>query len=113
VGEDNVLWGTDSIWYGSPQDQIQAFRAFSISPELQEAYGYPALTDDVKSKILWRNAAALYRIDPATMPCPLDPAEADAARRSSPLAHRTYGPRTAAGARRLFLAEHPWAALRR
>ncbi|MGZ8255179.1 MAG: amidohydrolase family protein, partial [Burkholderiaceae bacterium] len=30
-GEDNVLWGTDSIWYGSPQDQIQAFRAFEIS----------------------------------------------------------------------------------
>ena len=27
-GEDNVLWGTDSIWYGSPQDQIQAFRRF-------------------------------------------------------------------------------------
>jgi len=112
VGEDNVLWGTDSIWYGSPQDQIQAFRAFSISPELQETYGYPELSDAVKSKILWRNAAALYRIDPATMPCTLDPAEADAARRSSPLAHRTHGPRTAAGARRLFLAEHPWAAWR-
>ncbi len=32
VGEDNVLWGTDSIWYGSPQDQIQAFRTFQISP---------------------------------------------------------------------------------
>ena len=31
VGEDNVLWGTDSIWYGSPQDQIEAFRAFQIS----------------------------------------------------------------------------------
>jgi hypothetical protein len=31
---DNVLWGTDSIWYGSPQDQIQAFRAFQIAPEL-------------------------------------------------------------------------------
>ncbi|MGB0515301.1 MAG: amidohydrolase family protein, partial [Wenzhouxiangellaceae bacterium] len=25
LGEDNILWGTDSIWYGSPQDQIQAF----------------------------------------------------------------------------------------
>ena len=25
-GDDNVLWGTDSIWYGSPQDQIQAYR---------------------------------------------------------------------------------------
>src|SRR6185437_6100097 len=23
VGQDNVLWGTDSVWYGSPQDQIQ------------------------------------------------------------------------------------------
>ena len=31
VGEDNVLWGTDSIWYGSPQDQIEAFRAFQIA----------------------------------------------------------------------------------
>ena len=35
-GEDNVLWGTDSIWYGSPQDQIQAFRTFQIAPELRE-----------------------------------------------------------------------------
>ena len=34
-GENNVLWGTDSIWYGSPQDQIQAFRTFQISPELR------------------------------------------------------------------------------
>ena len=44
IGEDNVLWGTDSIWYGSPQDQIQAFRSFQISPVLIEAHGYPELT---------------------------------------------------------------------
>jgi hypothetical protein len=25
-GKDNVPWGTDSIWYGSPQDQIQPYR---------------------------------------------------------------------------------------
>ena len=37
VGEDNVLWGTDSIWYGSPQDQIQAFRTFQIADELAAA----------------------------------------------------------------------------
>ena len=36
VGENNVLWGTDSIWYGSPQDQIVAFRAFQISPAFRE-----------------------------------------------------------------------------
>ena len=40
-GEDNILWGTDSIWYGSPQDQIQAFRAFEISREFQEKYRLP------------------------------------------------------------------------
>ena len=39
-GENNVLWGTDSIWYGSPQDQIQAFRTFQIAPELRDKHGY-------------------------------------------------------------------------
>src|SRR5215211_7954081 len=51
-GEDRVIWGTDSIWYGSPQDQIQAFRAFEITPQFQEQFGYPALTPAVKEKIL-------------------------------------------------------------
>jgi predicted TIM-barrel fold metal-dependent hydrolase len=27
-GEDNVLWGTDSIWYGSPQDPQPHFRTY-------------------------------------------------------------------------------------
>ena len=31
VGEDNVVWGTDCLFYGSPQDQIQALRSFRIS----------------------------------------------------------------------------------
>lgn len=62
VGEDNVLWGTDSIWYGSPQGQIQALRAFRISRELQEKHGYPALTDTIKRKILGLNAARLYGV---------------------------------------------------
>ncbi len=25
------MWGTDAIWYGSPQAQIMAFRAFQIT----------------------------------------------------------------------------------
>ena len=29
-GADHVLWGTDSIWYGTPQWQIDAFRRFEI-----------------------------------------------------------------------------------
>ena len=69
LGEDNVLWGTDSIWYGSPQPQIDAFRAFTISDEFQERYGYPALTDDVKAKILGVNGARVYDVDPVTTEC--------------------------------------------
>src|SRR2546425_1610190 len=60
LGEDNVLWGTDSIWYGSPQDQIQAFRAFEISTEFQELYGYPALTPAIKAKVHGQNGARVY-----------------------------------------------------
>ena len=41
VGEDRVLWGTDAIWYGSPQPQIMAFRAFQISAELPGALRLP------------------------------------------------------------------------
>ena len=63
VGEKRVLWGTDAIWYGSPQDQIQALRAFQISPELQQRHGYPALTPEIKADILGLNAAPIYGVD--------------------------------------------------
>jgi hypothetical protein len=63
-GEDRVLWGTDSIWYGSPQDQILAFRAFQISPEFQQRYGYPALTPELKRKVFGLNAARVYGLRP-------------------------------------------------
>jgi predicted TIM-barrel fold metal-dependent hydrolase len=99
VGPDNVLWGTDSIWYGSPQDQIAAFRTFEISTELQERHGYPALTPEVKAKVLGLNAARLYGIDPAATPCRPSPAELDELRTALPAAtNRTYGPTTAAAA---------------
>jgi predicted TIM-barrel fold metal-dependent hydrolase len=63
VGEDNVVWGTDSIWYGPSQQLIDSFRAFQIPVEMQQEFGYPALTDQIKAKILSRNAARLYGID--------------------------------------------------
>ncbi|MBY0511696.1 MAG: amidohydrolase family protein [Rhodospirillaceae bacterium] len=67
VGEDRVVWGTDSIWYGSPQDQIQALRAFQISDEFCEKYGYAKLTPQIKAKILGLNAAVPYKIQPKTL----------------------------------------------
>jgi predicted TIM-barrel fold metal-dependent hydrolase len=67
VGEDRVVWGTDSIWYGSPQDQIQALRTFQISDEFCEKYGYAKLTPQIKAKILGLNAAVPYKIQPKNL----------------------------------------------
>jgi predicted TIM-barrel fold metal-dependent hydrolase len=64
VGQNNVLWGTDSIWYGSPQDQIQAFRTFQIAASLQEKYGYPPLTPQLRAQVFGLNAAKVYGISP-------------------------------------------------
>lgn len=97
LGEDNILWGTDSIWYGSPQDQIQAFRAFEITPEFQERFGYPALTAEIKAKILGRNAARVYGVEPTTEGrCELSSTEREELRLSMPSRNETYGPQTRA-----------------
>ena len=69
VGEDRVCWGTDAIWYGSPQPQIMAFRAFQIGRDHQDRYGYPALTDEIKAKVLGLNAARLFDVDPEATRC--------------------------------------------
>jgi uncharacterized protein len=103
VGEDRVVWGTDSIWFGTPQDQIQALRTFQISEELQERHGYPALTDEVKAKIFGVNAARLYDIEPITGRSGLTPEEVEAVRTSLPPA-RTYGPTTRAEAAAMIAA---------
>jgi hypothetical protein len=63
LGEDRILWGTDSIWYGTPQDQISAFRAFEIPQSMRDMYGYPPLTDEAKVKILGLTGADVYGID--------------------------------------------------
>jgi uncharacterized protein len=104
VGEDNVLWGTDSIWYGSPQDQIQAFRAFQISKDLQDRHGYAPLTPQLKQKIFGLNGARVYGLDAAALKPklkkdPVGKARAEYLPRADP-SFQTYGPRT----RREFIA---------
>lgn len=69
VGEDNVVWGTDSIWYGSPQSQIESFLQFQISEAFQAQFGYPELTMEIKRKILGLNAARIYGVDPEAARC--------------------------------------------
>lgn len=80
LGEDRIMWGTDSVWYGPPQSLIDAFRAFQIPERMQEEYGYPPLTAAVKQRILGANAASLYGIDFDAVVAPERP-WLDAARR--------------------------------
>jgi hypothetical protein len=67
LGPERILWGTDSIWYGSPQPLIDAFRAFTIPESFQERFGYPALTPAIKERILSYNARAVYGVDDETL----------------------------------------------
>jgi predicted TIM-barrel fold metal-dependent hydrolase len=64
TGSDHILWGTDSIWNGSPQGQIDRFRRLKMDEELMKKFKYPELTDEVKDQILGLNAAKLFGIDP-------------------------------------------------
>src|SRR5262249_48813052 len=66
-GEERILWGTDSIWGGSPQSQIERLRRLKIKDELVEKYGYPQVTDPIKEKILGLNAARLFGVDPSAV----------------------------------------------
>jgi predicted TIM-barrel fold metal-dependent hydrolase len=62
LGSKHILWGTDSMWYGSPQWQIDAFWRFQIPEQLRERFGYPELDDKAKLRILGMNSAKLYKI---------------------------------------------------
>jgi hypothetical protein len=94
VGEDNVVWGTDCLFYGSPQPQIQAFRAFHISDEFQERYGYPKLTKELRAKVLGQNAARLYGIEPVPPRCDFTRSQLAKIRQELRDGDRVLGPAT-------------------
>ena len=108
VGQENLLWGTDSIWYGSPQDQIQAFRAFHIPEGLQESEGYPAITPELREKVFGLNAARVYGVSVPEIKARAesDPIQQmrDAYRSDRQPSFLTYGPKN----RREFLDFLRW-----
>jgi predicted TIM-barrel fold metal-dependent hydrolase len=62
-GADHVIWGTDCLWWGSPQWVIDAFKRFQISDDMCEKFGYKKISKEDKAKIFGLNAARLYKID--------------------------------------------------
>jgi hypothetical protein len=67
MGAERVVWGSDSVWYGSPQWQIEALRRLEVPEDIMKkmkwktALGGPS--SEVKQKIFGLNSAALYGLD--------------------------------------------------
>ncbi len=81
MGVDHVLWGTDSVWYGSPQWQIEALRRIEIPEDLQKRHRFAPLgpaNGPVKSAIFGLNAARLYSLPVQSRHDPIRPGLLDA-----------------------------------
>ena len=66
MGQNNIVFGSDSLWYGGPQWQIEAFWRSQIPDDIRQRWGYPQLTEGAKRQILGLNSAQLYGLAPAT-----------------------------------------------
>jgi uncharacterized protein len=63
LGADHVVWGTDALWTGSPQWQIEGLRRLEIPEDMQKRFGFKplgAVDGPVKTAILSGNSARLY-----------------------------------------------------
>ena len=63
LGADHVVWGTDAVWTGAPQWQIEALRRLEIPEEMQRKYGFAPLgaaDGPTKNAIFGDNSARLY-----------------------------------------------------
>jgi len=67
LGSDHVVWGTDAVWTGAPQWQIEALRRLEIPDDMRKRYGYAMLgpaDGPVKTAIFGGNNARLYKFTP-------------------------------------------------
>jgi hypothetical protein len=68
-----VIWGTDCLWWGSPQWSIEAFKRFQITDEFCEKFGYSKISKEDKAKIFGLNAAKIYGLDVKEKRNPINP----------------------------------------
>jgi predicted TIM-barrel fold metal-dependent hydrolase len=67
LGPDHVVWGTDAVWTGSPQWQIEALRRMEIPEDIRKKYGFAPMgpaDGPVKTAIFGQNNARLYGYSP-------------------------------------------------
>jgi hypothetical protein len=66
LGADHVVWGTDAVWTGSPQWQIEGLRRLEIPEDMRAKYGFKPLgaaDGPVKTAIFSGNSARLYKFE--------------------------------------------------
>jgi predicted TIM-barrel fold metal-dependent hydrolase len=97
MGADHVIWGTDAVWTGSPQWQIEGLRRLEIPEDMQRGHGFAPLgpaDGPIKRAILGENVARLYRYNRHAelgRPDRLTELKAEYARRAGGPSHRRYG----------------------
>src|SRR6266850_715370 len=62
MGSRRICFGSDSLWYGAPQWQYEAFWRFQMPEVLHKKWGYPEITEADKRNILGLNSARLYHV---------------------------------------------------
>ncbi len=66
LGADHVVWGTDAVWTGAPQWQIEGLRRLEIPEDMQKKYGFRPLgpaDGPTKTAVFGGNTARLYNFD--------------------------------------------------
>src|SRR5437763_12789910 len=66
LGADHIVWGTDAVWTGAPQWQIEGLRRLEIPEDMQQKYGFKPLgpaDGPVKTAIFSGNTARLYGLE--------------------------------------------------
>jgi predicted TIM-barrel fold metal-dependent hydrolase len=66
LGADHVVWGTDAVWTGSPQWQIEGLRRLEVPEDMQKKYGYKPLgpaDGPIKNAIFADNSVRLYNFE--------------------------------------------------
>lgn len=66
VGSERIVWGTDCAGFGAQvRGAVQGLREFQIPEDMQEGFGYPAITEQDRANIFGLNMAKLLKIEPA------------------------------------------------
>ena len=63
LGSDRILWGTDAVWTGAPQWQIEGLRRLEIPEDMQKKHGFAPIgpaEGPTKTAIFSGNAERLY-----------------------------------------------------